>query len=60
MKRIRIIRKKNIKYKIQERNFFWWDTMIGTHEFDSIKECIDFIYDKYDVEKCTIEYDKAW
>lgn len=29
-------------------------------KFDSIMDCINYIYENYDISKCVIKYDKIW
>ena len=55
MKKFRIKKKKNDRFCIKEKNWLWYETMLGTGDFESYRECVDYIYQKYDPKEVEIE-----
>lgn len=61
MKKFKIVKKDNGKFTIKVRAFLcWWKIMKGSTEFDRVMQCVDYIYTKYNKEKCNIEYYPNW
>ena len=58
--KFRLKKRKSCKYVIQKKNWFFYETLFATKEFNHYQECVDYIYDNYDKNYCEIKYDKEW
>lgn len=58
--KFRIIKKSNGKFKIQKKNWIFYETMVSSNEYENWQKCIDFIYSNFDKSKCEVKYDSRW
>lgn len=55
MKKFKIIKKKNNKFCIKQKTLFWYETMIGTNEYETYQDCVDLIYRHYNKDEVEIK-----